>query len=979
VVGRTTSRTLIGRDRERALLDAAFATARAGTPVTVLVTGEAGIGKTRLVREFLSRADMDSVVLTGGCVDEHVPYLPITDCLRSLQRTGWQPDRRAAADLAAVLPELRTSTDPSPRDRDSAGRLQRTFLRTLESLGCERPVVLAIEDLHWSDTSTRNLLSYVIRAARDIPLLVVGTYRTDELTRRHPVRPFLAEITRLPLTEVVELERLDRDGVTQMLTEILGMAPSTATAGEVHERCSGNPFLAEEIAASVGSGSAGRIPPLLQDVLLARTSSLSVEASEVLRVAAVGGVHVDERLLRTVLVWPSPELEAALRELLDHHLLEPDVDGTGYVFRHALTAEAVYEESLPGERSRLHASFAHALEQDPSLAHVGPALAALERARHWHHARNIVEALPAWIEAAAAAERVHAQPEALGAYESALQLWPSVEGANDLAGMDEVELLRRAAQAANLAGAPPRALVLSQHALSLVDERADVLRAAVLLERLGRYAYLSGREAEALTYYERGVALAPEQPPTPERARVLAGQATILNVLRLPGAAERAREAIDVARQVGATAVEADALTTLADAEASLGYEAAALTGFEDAARLTEVEGDIENTSRLWVNRIYALFGLGLIEEAAAVPPEAQAAMREVGQERSAIWIGNRALPLLDLGRWDEARLLLDANVAIESLDPGRDNILQARVWLHWLTGDLPGAEQDLAMLDLTRSQDAYQAQGVACVAIETRHWETAVAATAEAVRSLPRESGHPMPHWEALTAMWLGLWAAAEISAERGEAGASWLAPFLVAFDELLAATALRPADRRPVRYRALLALCGAERSRVDGAMSSADWRHAVVETDALGAVAQRSYSRVRYAEALLGEGGDRAGATTSLNEAVALFADVPRAPIRLLAQQVGRRARIRLTVEDEALPPASEKHFGLTPRELDVLSLMAEARTDREIGETLFISRKTAGVHVSSVMRKLGVNRRADAARLAKRVLGEDDPPNS
>ncbi len=493
-----------------------------------------------------------------------------------------------------------------------------------------------------------------------------------------------------------------------------------------------------------------------------------------LRVAAVGGVHVDERLLRTVLAWPSPGFEAALRELLDHHLLEPDVDGTGYVFRHALTAEAVYEESLPGERSRLHATFAHALEKDPSLAHVGPALAALERAGHWHHARNIVEALPAWIEAAAAAELVHAHPEALGAYESALQLWPSVEGASDLAGMDEVELLWRTAETANWAGAPTRALALGQQALSLVDERADVLRAAVLLERLGRYAYLSGREADALTYYERGVALAPEHPPTPERARVLAGHATILNVLRLPGAAERAREAIDVARQVGAITVEANTLTTLADAEASLGDEAAALTAFGDAARLTEVEGDVENTSRLWVNRTYALFGLGLIEDAAAVPPEARAAMREVGLERSAIWIGNEALPLIDLGRWDEARLLLDADVYIESLEPGRDNILQARVWLNWVTGDLPGAEQDLAMLDLTRSDEHLPGAGGrlrrdrdAALGDRGRGGSSRRCVLFRASRATQ------CPTTEALTAMWLGLWAAAEISSERGAAGA--------------------------------------------------------------------------------------------------------------------------------------------------------------------------------------------------------------
>ena len=984
VVGRTTSRTLIGRAREQALLDAAFVSARAGSPVTALVMGEAGIGKTRLVREFLCRAERDSVVLTGACVDEHVPYLPISDCLRCLQRAGWQPDEGAEADLAPLLPEF-AGTDRGPRGQDSAGRLQRAFLRTLDFLGRDRPVILSLEDLHWSDVSTRNLLSYVIRAASDTPLLVVCTYRTDELTRRHPVRPFLAEIARLPLTEVIELERLDRVGVTQLLAEILGEAPSAATADEVHERCSGNPFLVEEVAAAVRRGSGSRIPPRLQDVLLARTSSLSAEASDLLRVAAVGGVHVDERLLRTVLAGPPYELEAALRELLDHHLLEADIDGTGYVFRHSLTAEAVYEESLPGERSRLHASFAQALQDDPALAHVGSELASLERARHWHRARNAVEALPAWIEAAAAAERMHAHPEALGAYESALQLWPSVETASELTGIDEVELLRRSAEAANWAVAPARALALGEQALGLVDQQAEPLRAAVLLERLGRYAYLSGREADALTYYERGVALAPEHPPTPERARVLAGHANIQAVLRLPGAAERAREAIDMARRVGATTVEANALATLGAAEADRGDEAAALAAFEDAARLPEVEGDTEATSRLWVNRAYALFGLGFIEDAALVAAETSAAAREVGLGPGALEIVNEALPLIDLGRWDEARLLLDAGISLESVDPGVDFLLGARTWLSWLTGDIAGAEQDLATIDLVAPDLAQtqhtspHAQAVASVAIETRHWETAVEATARAVRALPRGSDGPIPHWEALTATWLGLWAAAELVSERGGPGPSWLAPILLDFDELLVATARHPIDRRPVRFRALVALCAAERARVDGAMSTDSWRHAVVETDALGAVAERAYARTRYAEALLGEGGDRAEATRALSEAVALFGDVPGAPIRLLAEQVGRRARLRLTVEPDAQGSAGNNVLGLTPREVEVLRLVAEARTNREIGEALFMSPKTASVHVSSVMRKLGVNRRADAARLAKQVLVGDGPPNS
>jgi DNA-binding CsgD family transcriptional regulator/tetratricopeptide (TPR) repeat protein len=982
VPGRVTSRVVIGRAGERARLDAAFRSASVGGPVTVLVAGEAGIGKTRLVAEFVHDLAADATVLVGGCIDERVPYLPMAEVLRSLLRSGWQQGEVEAGwgELCTLVPELAGEVTGGGHPAGSPGRLEGAFVRLLETLCGERPVIVVVEDLHWSDASTRNLLMYTMRAARDVPLLLIGTYRSDDISRRHPLRPFLAEATRLPSTDTVVLERLDVAGVGQLLAEILGSGASSGMVDDVYARCGGNPFLVEEVAAWGVDSRSGRLPPRLHDILLARTTSLSSMAAEVLRIAAIGGPRIDDRLLRRVCPLPPEVLDVALRELLDSHLLEVDADDRGYVFRHALTAEAVYEDALPGERVRVHADFARAIDEQPELATAGGVLAAMERAQHWHHARQGVEALPAWVEAARAAEGVHAHPEALAAYENALELWPTIESAELLGGLDEVDLLRLAAEAAYCAGALERALTLARNGLALVDERNEPLRAAVLAERLGRYSWASGREADALSYYQRAVELAPARPPSAERARAIAGQARILMLNWRATAADRsAQEAIVAARQVGAVAVEAHAWNTLALAKCWMSDEPAALSAMEESARLTERSGDDDDVGSLWVNRVELLFTLGRVEEAAAVAREGHAVLRDIGLGRSsgAYLAGYGSFPLVDLGYWDEARARPDDAVGLALSGWWRAWPLQSRAWLNWLTGDLDGAERDLAEIhqlapEVKEGQFlAAQAQAVAAVAIETERWDVAVQTVADAVRQLPSEDGHPVVHWQTMTAAWLGLWAAAELGRERAEAGFSWLAPHLGELDRLAAAAARRPLDRRTVRDQGLLALCRAERARVRRAASSEDWRQAIEALDDLGAVPQRAYARVRLAEALLAEGAERNEAADALNEAVDLFAGAPRSPIRGLAARVASRARLRLAgPRHGASGDADHDHFSLTEREADVLRLLGDARTNREIGETLFISPKTVSVHVTSLMRKLGVKRRADAARLAKKA---------
>ncbi len=988
-----TSPVLIGRGGERARLDAASRSAFSGTLISVLVAGEAGIGKTRLVAEFVRDVAAEAIVLAGACIDEHVPYLPVADALRSLVRSGWEPGHdgdNGWGELGALLPVSGGhESSGGPRQHGSPGTLRGAFLRFLENLCRERSVVFIVEDLHWSDASTRNLLMYTIRAVRDVPLLLVGTYRSDEITRRHPLRTFLAEATRLPSTEIVELERLDRDGIAELLAEVLGKRPSLGMVDDVYARCDGNPFLVEEMIAAVDRRP-GRLPQRLQDILLARTISLSPAAADVLRVAAVGGSRIDDRLLRSICPTAPETVDTALRELTDRHILEPDDEGRGYVFRHALTAEAVYEDVLPGERVRLHSLFARAIEADPELATAGGALAAMERAQHWHRARQGTEALRAWVEAAVAAERMYAYPEALAAYENALELWPTIEGAEALAGVDEVELLRRAAEAAYRAGPIDRALTFAQHALALVDERDATLRAALLAERLGRYSWASGREGDALAYYQQAVELAPERLPSTERARALAGHAHILMLnWRDTAAARRAQEAIDAAREVGAVAVEAHALNTLAEAKEFLGYEAAALSLMEQSARLTERSDDDDNVGddnvgRLWTNRVDLLFAVGSIEESAAVARQGRAVLRDRGLARSigAYADGYGSLALIDLGCWDEARVILDEAIGLAQSGWWRAWPLQSRAWLNWLTGEIDEAERDLDEIqrlapELEAGQFlAAQALAVAALAIQTEHWDTAVQTVAEIVRQLPVEEGHPVVHWPTMTAVWLGLWAAAEATREQSSVVSGRLAPCLGDLDRLLAAAERRPLERRTVRYRALLALCGAERARVEGAASSEDWRRALAALDALGAVSQRAYARVRFAETLLAEGAERSEAADALNAAVELFSGAPRSPIRALAENIARRARLRVAERrDNATARAGDDGSGLTEREAEVLRLLAEGRTNREIGEALFISPKTVSVHVSSLMRKLGVRRRADAARLARKAVPERD----
>ncbi|HSC02243.1 MAG TPA: AAA family ATPase, partial [Solirubrobacteraceae bacterium] len=370
----------VGRGPELAAMVAALDSAMAGEPAVVLVGGEAGVGKTRLVEEAAERARSSAArVLTGSCVElggEGLPLSPLVDAVRTLMRV-MDPDELdaflgpARLELARLLPELdpEAARAPAPAGESGSGRLLELVFGVIQRLAADRPLMFVIEDLQWADRSTLDLVSLLVRGLRGIQALLVLTFRSDEIHRSHPLRPLIAGWERVRSVRRLELPRFTRDEAARQLEAILGSPPPRSMVEPLYERSEGNAFLIEEILAAVQAGAGPEeLPVTLRDVLLARAERLSEPALRLLRIAAAGGTSVSDRLLAAVAGLDDHTLDAALAEAIEHQLLTADDDDHGYRFRHALTRDAVYADTMPRERVRTHAAYADALSADSSLA-----------------------------------------------------------------------------------------------------------------------------------------------------------------------------------------------------------------------------------------------------------------------------------------------------------------------------------------------------------------------------------------------------------------------------------------------------------------------------------------------------------------------------------------------------------------------------------------------------------------------------------
>ncbi|WP_327587600.1 AAA family ATPase [Nonomuraea sp. NBC_00507] len=990
---RLSSPVFVGRVAEITRLAAALERAVAGEPSTVMVAGEAGVGKTRLLAELIGQArEAGAVTLVGGCLDVGdgvLAYAPVVEAARSL---GGMLDAEelgrvlggSRAELARLVPEL--GEPVAGADPVAPARLFELLLGVLHRLAERRPVLLVVEDLHWADQSTRDLLGFLIRNVR-AGVCMVLTYRSDDLHRRHPLRPFLAELGRNSRAERLEVGAFGRREVADLLAGITGERPSAKLVTEIRARSGGNPFFVEELLAASREGTA--MPAALRDVVLARVEALSEPVQQVLRVAAVAGRRVDHNVLAAVSAQPVAQLVGVLREAVAHHVLSAEEGSESYAFRHALVQEAVYDDLLPVERGPLHAAYARALS-DRIDKRAGSATAAElgQLAYHWYAAHDLGAALLACVGAGQAAEATYALAEALQHYERALELWAQVPQAAAQSPLDRVTVLRRAAQAAFLLGEHDRAIALAEVALAEVamdgtEAGRRPLRTGVLLERLARYHWAAGDSARALETIERAVAAVPAEPPSRERARTLAARGHMLLLMnRHAEARECCEDAIAMARQVNARAVEGNALNSLAAALSFLGRLDVAGAYFEDAFRIAEEVGNTDDMCRARVNHGYALWAYGRWEEAAKLSLEAYRLAARFGlvrmYGRSAL--ADAAESLIFLGRGEEALSLLEEEFAEFDSPTGFLDAapLQARALYLLHRGDLAAAWEDLAAVlkstpfSLDPQYAAPQFGRMAAVAMWDGRLEEAREAVAEGLRLLGDSDEGSL----TIEMSHIGLTVEAAI-AERAVAqrDAHEVGQARRIGRVLLERARTAAAHVSIPLVEARLMSAEAEWSRIEGASDPRRWAAALAAWQGLKCPFEIGYARWRYGEALLSAGASREAVAADLIEGWTVARDLGA---RLLAEEISalaRRARIDLTSSEEAPEPSGRSaepgdRFGLTPRERDVLKLVATGRTNRQIAQALFISDKTASVHVSNILAKLGAANRSEAAAISHRL---------
>jgi hypothetical protein len=583
---RMRSPVLVGRAEHLATLDAALDRVRTGGSSTLLIGGEAGIGKSRLVSEFAGGAGAAGArVLTGGCLDlgaDGLPFAPFAAVLRELVR-GLGVDgvaallpAQATREFARLLPEF----GEADREADPAvarARLFEQVLTLLEHLAEAGPVVLIIEDAHWADPSTRDLTAFLIGSQQVLDgILIVVTYRSDELHRTHPLRPLLAELGRLSWVERMELPRLGRLQADELVAHLTGREPERWLADEIYERGEGNPLFVEELLCCDG-GLTAELPESLRDLLLAAVQRLPEETQELLRAASAGGQRTGHALLAAVTGLAGDDLAGddlvhRLRPAVAANVLRADEDG--YAFRHALIREAIYDDLLPGERTRLHTRFAEVLGSDAGL--VAPGRGLIEQAHHYYYAHDIPGALVSAWQAAAAAGHALAHAEQLTLLARVLELWDKVPDAAERIGASHLLVLEQAATAARNAEDTERGIAFASAALKEVDPAAEPVRAALLLETRASL-YRQNGKVDPHADLRAALELVPPGVGDAARARVLISEAKHHPEPHGPQGRAAAEEALSLAQQVGDAATQVNALCELACIESHSGGDAQAL------------------------------------------------------------------------------------------------------------------------------------------------------------------------------------------------------------------------------------------------------------------------------------------------------------------------------------------------------------------------------------------------------------------
>ncbi|MGI9621814.1 MAG: helix-turn-helix transcriptional regulator [Acidimicrobiales bacterium] len=950
-----------------------LATTSPSDSTAILMGGEAGVGKTRLIEELTAQLDATEVVVSSGrCIPTAHGSLPFVAVIEALKELCARFDAKlvdeampAAPELALLLPRqtddaVSRSTEPgSEPGNESQMRLFGAVSDLISGLAGAKRLCLVIEDLHWADKSTRDLFMFLVHSLAGSRAVVVGTYRSDEMSRSHPFRPVLVELDRTPSVSHLIVEPFDADEMVGFATAILGDAPTVSMLDELNHRSGGNAFFAAEILGALSEGRHS-VRPELTDLILARIEALTAPTQELMRMFAVSGRSVTDELLEEVTQLDTDEIVSALREAIDQQVVVLDPSGPLY-FRHALMQEAVYGTLLPRERQRAHARYAQALVDHPHLS-ATPESRDAELAWHYREARDPTAALAASAAAARSSTAVLAFPEALGHVETVLELWDEVVTAEELVGQDHCATLQWAAELADTVGYFARATQFQRSAISEAGHLSEAKQASMHL-RLGRFLGNAGHPAESLAEYERAVASVPPS-PSAVRAEVLAGYGQQLMLsLRSDDSVVLLEEAIAIARETGARKTEAHALNSLGSVLLHLGRRDEGVEMLWAAYDIAQEQDLPQEMLRIHVNLVGGLNEAGDLAEAERVGVAGMELTADLGMERGVGYFiaSNFCETLNEMARWDEAAAISDRITRPEG-EIGETWLLAHTTDALLRRGKLDDAVELLSRVDAEavahvnpQLVPAYWTR-VADIALTVGDTEGASHAIKQGL-SEAQVLGHVL----TLHVMAIELDASTCESSSHGSAEAD---AHLQAMEDLFAAR-LPDDDMRSFRIHALLNQARAVVAQINGSDPIDFWRSSA-EAWRGGQFAWHRARALYFLGTALVQAGNREDATAVLLEAKELCASIGAAPLHQSITQL---------IGNAGLDPASHPSEGagntaLTPRELSVLRLVAEGRTNRQIGEELFISPKTVSVHISRAFQKLHVENRTEAAAAARQA---------
>lgn len=1008
MTSRLASPELVGRQPELTEFAARLETVRQSSGSTILVGGDAGIGKTRLIGEACTRAKgLGYLTAIGACMPAEgraLPHASVVGLLRDLERQlEGRPEVETLRPAMEAVGMSSARTDVSPAglrarrvtpDRFHsalAHQVAKTLTyevlaQALVELSSSAPLIAVFEDVHWADTFTLGLLDYLSRNLASYPILLVASYRSDEPGDQHPLRQLVAELLRIDRVARMELAGLEGEELEALMAALLGHRPKRVQVDTTSARTGGNPFFVEELLTA----GADDVPDDLQEVVVARVRRLAEPCRRMLDAAAVIGSRIGHLLLAHVSDLSDDHLDLAIAEAVGTHLLVVDDDRRGYRFHHDLVREAVYSALLPGERARFHHRVATALTAHPELVPEEPGWREAELATHWWEAGVWIEALPACAAAATAEAEMFAFSEAQLNLTRALLAWDRLgnETASSVVKVDRAALLEQAADAAYFADSLPRAMELARQSIEAIDGQADPKRKAMAYVRLGRFAS-NGDLKASLAALEAAARLLPSGEPSFELSQILSEQAcTLLVMSRFEESHSVAERAIEMCRAVGNRSDVGTNHSRLGVCLAEKGRFDEAVALSQEAVAIAEEIDNAENLRKAYNNLVHVHIRAGRLEEAAAVTLEGLSK----GEQLVGVRLQHAALNSIDalilLGRWEEAgRLLDEIGDRVGGGACGETHSVMCRATLYLRQGRFAEARAALGRVDeLIADLSDLQFRGTfymlrAELALEESR-------PADAYRDVELALAQAAGTDDQATTCEICALGARALADQRDEARqkrlrfdedkASLLAAELSEKAQMLVDLPRQRGTEPLPRADALALQCRAEAIRLSGSDAAASWEESVDRWDGLGGLYDAAYCRLRQAEALLVARSKPGRAAKVLLESWRTSMEIGAKTLQAKAETLAQRARVSLDVETPQARRISQvaHDLGLTSREVEVLGYLASGKTDGQIAEGLFISKKTASVHVSNLLRKLDVESRYAAAEIGRQHEISADP---